>query len=195
MTIMMKKTTEFSLTLLKKHFTRIFLTFCLLFPIIYWKYSLSVLTIKGCLLSLFLLCISILDWQYQMIYDRLLLPMLISGVLLLPLQPEMIDFSTGICAFALSGFLLVLRLITNGGIGGGDIKLAFVMGIWLGWPSTIYAALLAFWLGGLYGTFLILGGASKTQSVAFGPFLSAGTIISFLFKNEITTLYWSLLNV
>ena len=86
-------------------------------------------------------------------------------------------------AFVASAFFLLLILITRGrGMGLGDAKLAFLMGLILGWPNILFALFLAFFGGALFGVSLIILGRKTLKSqIPFGPFLIGGTIILLLF--------------
>ena len=79
------------------------------------------------------------------------------------------------------GFLL-LCLLTPGGIGLGDAKLAAVLGLllgWFGWAQVLAAVLAAFLLGGLFATGLLLARrATRRTAVAFGPWLVAGGVLA-----------------
>jgi leader peptidase (prepilin peptidase)/N-methyltransferase len=85
---------------------------------------------------------------------------------------------------ALAGCFLVLGLIRPGQLGGGDIKLAGLAGLvlgWLGWPALIAGAALAFLLAAIIGLALLAARRLRLQSVmSFGPFLVAGAVIAAL---------------
>ncbi|PIY78426.1 MAG: prepilin peptidase, partial [Parcubacteria group bacterium CG_4_10_14_0_8_um_filter_35_7] len=56
-----------------------------------------------------------------------------------------------------SGFFLLQFLVSRGKwIGGGDIRLGFLMGVMLGWPKAIVALFLAYIIGALIGVILII---------------------------------------
>ncbi|HRY52535.1 MAG TPA: prepilin peptidase [Candidatus Portnoybacteria bacterium] len=81
-------------------------------------------------------------------------------------------------AFGAAAFFLSLVLITRGrGMGIGDIKLAFLMGLLLGWPGIFMALFLAFFIGAAAGVLLMLLGKKTMKSqIPFGPFLVFGTM-------------------
>lgn len=92
--------------------------------------------------------------------------------------------------FSVSLFLGILYIFTKGkGIGGGDIKLMAVSGLMLGWQKNI----LAFFIGALL-TILIhpfrMVFAGSGRRLAFGPYLSAGIIISMLWGGRILSAYF-----
>lgn len=69
-------------------------------------------------------------------------------------------------------------------MGEGDIEVAVVMGLWLGWPKMLVALWLAFVVGGLAGAGVVLTRRAGLKSkIAFGPFLVIGSWAAFLFGN------------
>jgi prepilin signal peptidase PulO-like enzyme (type II secretory pathway) len=75
-------------------------------------------------------------------------------------------------------------------MGVGDIKLAFLMGLFLSWPDILVALFLAFFIGAIIGVGLILAGRKKLQSeVPFGPFLVTGTFIALFWGQTIIGWY------
>ena len=106
------------------------------------------------------------------------------------------QFSNFLFSAIIAGaFFLSIVIITKGkGMGGGDIKLAFLMGLILGWPLIIVAVFSAFILGSIIGIFLILLGKKKMKSmVPFGPFLVAGTFIALFWGGGIIEYYIAIL--
>ncbi len=87
------------------------------------------------------------------------------------------------------GFFLILHLLTRRkGMGLGDVKLAILMGLVLGFPKIIVALYLAFLTGALVGVILILARKKKFgEHIPFGPFLSGATIIALFWGEEIMT--------
>jgi len=82
---------------------------------------------------------------------------------------------------------LVLFLITKQkGIGFGDMKLAGLMGLVLGFPKTIVAFYLAFLTGACLGAILVLIKKKKFKSeISFGPFLAVATFIALFWGERI----------
>jgi len=85
---------------------------------------------------------------------------------------------------ALSGCFLVLALVRPGHLGGGDIKLAGLTGLvlgWLGWPALITGTALAFVLSAIVSLALLAARRITLHSaMSFGPFLVAGTVLAAL---------------
>jgi len=97
-------------------------------------------------------------------------------------------------ALLLSGFLFLIFAITKGkGIGFGDVKLAFLIGLMLGPVSGMASVLLSFVIGSLVGIFLIISGKRKLKgAIPFGPFLSLGVLTVVIFGETIVKFYLSL---
>lgn len=90
----------------------------------------------------------------------------------------------GIGMVALFAFYLVLRLIRPAGMGGGDVKLAGIVGLftaWQGWGSLFVGTAAAFILGGLVALILLaVRRADRNTAVPFGPFMIAGAWVGIL---------------
>lgn len=78
-------------------------------------------------------------------------------------------------------------------MGAGDIKLAFLMGLMLGYPNILVALFLAFFIGAIMGAgLIILGKKTMKSEVPFGPFLVLGTFIALFWGKIIINWYISL---
>lgn len=92
--------------------------------------------------------------------------------------------------FCVSVPMLVLAIVIPGAFGGGDIKLMFACGLFLGWKLTVLSTALGILTGGLYGIYLL---ASKKiglkEHFAFGPFLCIGMLVSVLCGQSIINWY------
>lgn len=100
-----------------------------------------------------------------------------------------------ISAVAASMFFFIIWLVSRGKwMGFGDVKLAFFMGLFLGWPNILVALFLAFLIGSLVGLVLISLGKKKFKSeVPFGPFLIIGTFLALFWGREIVNWYLGLM--
>mgnify|MGYP000921349085 CR=1 FL=1 len=79
------------------------------------------------------------------------------------------------------------------GMGGGDVKFALGIGLWLGWESAIIAVWTAFLIGGMMAAFLLLTRRKgRRDALPFGPCLAAGGDLAFLCGDVIWRLYWGL---
>jgi len=81
----------------------------------------------------------------------------------------------------LGGLYAVLRATSRGGIGGGDVKLAAVIGLvlgWHGWQALAVGAASAFVLGALYALALMaFRRADRSTRIAFGPWMIIGAVL------------------
>lgn len=124
------------------------------------------------------------DIKYQIIPDSMVVVGIVSSVAWLWFGLPHTDFPEHFLAGAGSCFLFfLLWLFTKKrGMGLGDVKLSFVLGLLLGYPEIVMALYVAFLTGAFVGVILIIGGTKTLKSkIAFGPFLviGAGAIILF----------------
>lgn len=94
---------------------------------------------------------------------------------------------------ALYAFYFVLMLVKSKAMGFGDVKLAGILGLylgWLGWGPLLVGAFLGFLLGGLVGGGLMaVRLASRKSRIPFGPFMIVGAYIAVLVGTQISDLY------
>jgi len=145
-------------------------------------------TIFNLIITYSLLAIFVSDLVYTTIPDELVYPtLLIVFIYLLIFRPLNFLISNFLISFSTAGFFYLLVLITRGrGMGLGDVKLAGLMGLILGWPKIIIALYLAFLTGAFFGVILILLKKKKFgQHIPFGPFLATATFISIFWGEKI----------
>lgn len=137
-----------------------------------------------------LVIISISDLHYQIIPDRILLFFALIFVLLriiISLEPWYDMLFGAIFGFSI---LLLIAIISHGGIGGGDIKLLGVIGLVLGFKGTLVTLILAIFLGAIIGLILmVFGKVKKGVPFAFGPFIAMAAAISYFYDKEIIQWY------
>lgn len=91
--------------------------------------------------------------------------------------PSILERIIGLFCVSLPLFLIVL--IVPDGFGGGDIKLMFAAGLFLGWKATVIAFFIGLIAGGAYGVVcLARRKKGKKDHFAFGPFLCVGLVIA-----------------
>lgn len=145
---------------------------------------------EGLVLTGFLWAAAIFDFRCGFIFDWLTFPMAVCalGFRLCDGGSGLIQSAAGLLAGGAP--LLAIRILSREGLGGGDVKLAAAGGLWLGWQNALLALTLASWVGGLAALFLLISGRKRCgDEVAFGPFLSFGIWIAFLFGDELLRLY------
>ena len=90
-------------------------------------------------------------------------------------------------------FIVGSMVLGQPAMGGGDAKLAALMGAWLGWKLLLLAGFLACALGAIVGTSaMALGLLKRRQPMPFGPFLALGSLIALFFGEALITTYTSL---
>ena len=94
----------------------------------------------------------------------------------------------------IAGFFAFLVAITKGkGMGGGDIRLGFLIGLFNGFPQNIIAIFLGFIIGATLSLALVmLKIKTLKDTVPFGPFLIAGSVIALVWGAEIWDFYVNL---
>ena len=98
---------------------------------------------------------------------------------------------TFLSAFAIALFFWFLIFVTKGkGMGGGDLKLGFLVGMFNGFPGNIAAIFIGFILGALYSLILVvLRKKSMKDTIPFGPFLILGSVVAFVFGRTLIEYY------
>lgn len=148
----------------------------------------------------FSVIIFVYDLKHYLIPDKIIYPaiLIVSAFRIWDLFQisnfEFRIFNPFISALAAAGFFLFIVLISRGRwMGVGDIKLAFFMGLFLGFPDILIALFLAFLIGAIIGIGLILAKKKTLKSeVPFGPFLVTGTFISLFWGEKIIQWYLNL---
>lgn len=149
--------------------------------------------IKALILTSFLLVITYIDYDHQLILDKVLLFMAGAGALIECLTPSVGLLSMLVGSLTGGGLLLLIAIASKGGMGGGDIKLATVLGIYLGAKLTLLALFLSFVIGGVVAVFILLfKHKGRRDCIPFGPFIAAGAFLSLLYGQELIRWYWSL---
>jgi leader peptidase (prepilin peptidase)/N-methyltransferase len=137
-----------------------------------------------------LAAIVLTDLELRLIPNKVLLVSAIAGVALAAgLDPSSLP-ERAIAAAAAGGLLFAVALAYPRGMGLGDVKLAAVMGLYLG-RAVAPALLIAFAAGSLVGLALIArhGAAARKQAIPFGPFLALGGLIALLVGDQIVAWY------
>jgi len=153
------------------------------------------------IISGFLIIIFVYDLKHYFIPDKVIYPaILVSGIwylvsgIFLNLYTKDEILNTIYSAIGAAAFFLIIVLISHEKwMGMGDVKLAFLMGIFLGSPNILVALFLAFFTGAVVGLVLIaLGRKTFKSEIPFGPFLVTGTFLAMFFGQKIIDFYLNL---
>ena len=144
----------------------------------------------GAALAATLATITLTDLEHRRIPNVVLIVSALIGVALLALGARNALTDHLIAAAAAFGALFLVALAYPRGMGMGDVKLAGVMGLYLG-KAVAPALLIGFAAGALYGLALIArhGADARKQAVPFGPFLALGGIVALFVGDEIVDWY------
>lgn len=142
-------------------------------------------TLVGKALSCFFLywlwLLWLVDWRYQFIFDDSLLPLLAGGIAIALYAPGALWLRL-VAAGGTFVVLAALSILGRGALGGGDVKMMAVVGLWLG-KEVILALTTGFILGGVAAVvLLLLRRAGRKDFFAFGPFLIIGTLLGWLLQ-------------
>ena len=170
-----------------------------------WKFGFGWPALAALVLTWFLVALTFIDVDTQLLPDNLTLPLLWIGLLIslwaptggttsLPMDPP-----TAIIG-AIAGYLSLwsvyhlFRLLTGKeGMGYGDFKLFAALGAWLGWKMLLPIILVAAVVGAVVGiAILALRGQNRSTPIAFGPFLAAAGWLMLMFGQELVTGYLGL---
>ena len=126
------------------------------------------------------------DWIYGLIPDEMeILIVLVAGLSYLS-DLSLLSWNIGTGIISALAFFLVVLATKFRGMGLGDVKLAFVIGFLLGWRGALVAFWMSFILGGVFALLLLLLKRRKFRdTIALGPFMVIGTLISVLWGNQI----------
>ena len=134
-----------------------------------------------------LIVIFFIDLKHRVIPDQIIYPTILIILLYQIISHQSLITNHFFAAFGAGLFFLILHLITRGkGMGFGDVKLAFLMGLVLGPAKVVFAFYLAFLTGAFTGVILILTKKKKFgEQIPFGPFLVGSTIVALFWGQEI----------
>jgi len=129
----------------------------------------------------------IVDARTHRLPNRIVLPALGALVVLVLIEAVVTGETERMLRALLGGlalgvFYATLHLLSRQGMGGGDVKLAAVIGVvlaWHGWQTLLLGAAAAFLLGALFAiALMILRRASRSTRIAFGPWMILGAALA-----------------
>jgi leader peptidase (prepilin peptidase)/N-methyltransferase len=147
------------------------------------------------------IALAAIDLDVMRLPDKIVLPSYsVALILLIPaaIADHNWDAATrGLIAAALMyAFYWVLAVLPKG-MGGGDVKLAPLLGLylgWLGWSSVAVGAFAGFLLGGVAGVLLmVVRGVGRKTRVPFGPYMLAGALLAVFAAAPLVQWYTTLL--
>ncbi|NCB77499.1 MAG: prepilin peptidase [Negativicutes bacterium] len=145
-------------------------------------------------LAAFLLLISFIDYEWQLIFDKVLVLFAVCGLAISVFGSD--SWLQALLAHGLSVLgggvvMVVIALASRGGMGGGDVKFVMAAGCWLTGAQLFLMLLIAFFAGGLIGgLLLLLGLKGRKDYIPFGPFLALGCLVAYVYGYQLLQWYW-----
>jgi len=159
-----------------------------LFMGVFLRWGISAYTLAGWALTVILVSSAFIDLDEGIIPDVITIPGVVLGLVVSFVTIGFFPALWGALAFG--GVLFLAAVVSNGGMGGGDIKLAAVIGAFTGLPGAAVTLLLSSFMGAVFGiTLMLMGRAGRKTPVKFGPFLAVAAYTAYLFSNEIVAWY------
>lgn len=176
---------------------------CLMFLGLGSRYGIQPELAMWLVLGCICLLLALIDWNIQIIPDKLLILAVVNRLVFLlvlkqPLGETLISMAIGACSVSVPLLLLVLvadRIMGKETMGGGDIKLLFVLGLYMDWMQMCLLLLTACLLGILTGILMKLSSRQKSEdrAVPFGPPLIGAWYLVLMFGEPLITWYRGLL--
>ncbi len=147
------------------------------------------------------IALALIDLDTHRLPNRIVLPVYVVGGVLLGAGGLLLDDGGALIRAAIGlaslwTLYFLVAMVYPGGMGFGDVKLAGVLGLYLGflgWPELIVGAFGAFLLGGLYGIGLLVARrASRSSGIPFGPWMLAGAWCGIIFGAPVWASYLAL---
>lgn len=165
-----------------------------MFLLLYLNFGLTIELGVALLYFSALLLILIIDLEKKLILNVIIYPVAVIALVINLLLPG-IEIVPGITSALAGGgvglaLFLLIALLSRGGMGMGDVKMAGLMGLMLGLPLNLVAIFLAVISGGIVAVaVMIIKEKSRRNPIAFGPFLAIGTMTAFIWGQELLEWY------
>lgn len=157
----------------------------LLFTAVFLKFGLTPELLVGLLFISLLVIITVSDIAYMLIPDKVLLPF--AAVLLIlrfviPLDPWWDSIVGAAVGFSV---LLLIAVLSKGGMGGGDIKLFLVIGLVLGTAGTLLTLFVASFIGTVVGIIILrIRKQGRKTPIPFGPSIALSAVLVYLWGEQ-----------
>jgi leader peptidase (prepilin peptidase)/N-methyltransferase len=157
---------------------------------LYHQWPVSVPNLVFALLAVVLLVVACIDLAHTIIPDAITLPGLLIGLLTsLALTP--VGLGNALIGALLGGSVFfIIAVLSQGGMGGGDIKLIAMIGAFLGWQAVLTTMLLGSLLLTLLGlTLMLVRQKGRQDYLPFGPSLAIGALLTMVWGDALLTWY------
>lgn len=165
----------------------------LLFAFAYYQLGFTLEFVVALLFISLLVIITVSDIAYMLIPDKILLFFLIPLIVLRVFEPLSPWWDSIVGAVVGFGVLFLIAIVSKGGMGGGDIKLFFVIGLVLGWVPTLLTLFLASIIGTVIGVIsLRRTKQGRKTPIPFGPSIAIAAIIAYFYGESLVDWYVNL---
>jgi len=171
-----------------------------IFALLCWHYGLSpelgVMIFYACLFII----IFVIDLEQGLILNKVIYPtMVVAFLLALYPWPWLSDSMVMRVAYAALGggigfvIFLLIALVSRGGMGWGDVKLAALIGLATGFPLVFLAVIMGAIVGGIAAVALMIAKKRKRrEAIPFGPFLALAAMVTLVWGSNILSWYLNL---
>ena len=172
-----------------------------IFALLCWRYGLrpelGVMIFYACLF----IVIFVIDLEHTLILNKIVYPTMVVAFLLALYPWPWFNDSIGMrLAYAALGgaigfvIFLLIAIVSRGGMGWGDVKLAALIGLATGFPLVFLAIIMAAILGGIVAVALVVIRKKKRREmIPFGPFLALAAMVTLLWGPRILDWYLHLM--
>jgi leader peptidase (prepilin peptidase)/N-methyltransferase len=178
-----------------------------IFALLYWHYGLApelgIMAFYACLFII----VFVIDLEHGLILNRLVYPSMVVALLLALIPQSWLTetiwltplIEPRIASAALGGavgfaIFFLIAIISRGGMGWGDVKLAALIGLATGFPMVFVAIIMAAIIGGIVAVALLIARKrTRRQTVPFGPFLAVAAMVTLLWGTNILSWYLALM--
>jgi len=147
-----------------------------------------------------MIVITLIDYRHQIIPDRISISGILAGFLLTMYRETVADTTRFILAKGLfdsfvgsisgAAIFYIIIVVSRGGMGYGDVKLAAMIGAFMGWKMMLEVVMLAVISGSIIGVILLITGLKKRREpIPFGPFLAIMSLVCMIYGNDILQFY------
>jgi leader peptidase (prepilin peptidase)/N-methyltransferase len=171
-----------------------------LFGLLGWHFGFHLVLVAYLYLAAVSVALALIDIDLKKLPDVLTLPSYPIGAVLLAVGALGAHQPWDLARAAIGGAALwllyaVLWFIYPKGMGRGDVKLAGVLGMYLGflgWGTLAVGAFFGFVFGGIFGiALMVVNRANRKSKIPFGPFMIAGALVAVFFGEHLAHAYIS----
>jgi leader peptidase (prepilin peptidase)/N-methyltransferase len=167
------------------------LTVAGLFAYCAWQHGLTWDAAACAVFGMLLVAVFFIDLEHKLIPDCITLPGIALGLVLSGLREGPWAVAEAAAAGLGAGaVLLLIAVASRGGMGGGDVKLAAMMGAFLGWPLVAVGLFVGVIIGGVVAVALLAAGLKgRKDHIPFGPALAVGGFVAMEWGRELLRWY------